>query len=81
MVVGTGFEPVNSKAERIYSPRPLATWIPYRPVNYLKYDTDIVSILKLFFQKFLLFCFFDFYTRFICTFANLWQNCTVLIIG
>ena len=32
-VVGTGFEPVNSKAERIYSPRPLATWIPYHRVN------------------------------------------------
>ncbi len=30
VVVGTGFEPVNSKAERIYSPRPLATWIPYQ---------------------------------------------------
>ena len=29
MVVGTGFEPVNGEAERIYSPRPLATWIPY----------------------------------------------------
>lgn len=24
-----GFEPANSKAERIYSPRPLATWIPH----------------------------------------------------
>ena len=29
MVVRTGFEPVNSNAERIYSPRPLASWIPY----------------------------------------------------
>lgn len=33
MVVGTGFEPVNGKAERIYSPRPLAPWIPYHRVN------------------------------------------------
>lgn len=30
MVVGVGFEPTNSEAERIYSPRPLATWIPHR---------------------------------------------------
>ena len=29
VVVRTGFEPVNSNAERIYSPRPLASWIPY----------------------------------------------------
>lgn len=27
VVEGVGFEPTNSIAERIYSPRPLATWI------------------------------------------------------
>ena len=30
LVEGVGFEPTNSEAERIYSPRPLATWIPFR---------------------------------------------------
>ena len=29
VVVGVGFEPTNIRDERIYSPRPLATWIPY----------------------------------------------------
>ena len=33
LVEGVGFEPTNSEAERIYSPRPLATWIPFRPVG------------------------------------------------
>lgn len=31
-VVGVGFEPTNSKTERIYSPRPLATWIPNQAI-------------------------------------------------
>ena len=42
MVVGTGFEPVNGKAERIYSPRPLAPWIPYHRVNW---DLNIHSAI------------------------------------
>ena len=29
MVVGVGFEPTNARSGRIYSPHPLATWIPY----------------------------------------------------
>ena len=30
MVVGVGFEPTNARSGRIYSPHPLATWIPYQ---------------------------------------------------
>ena len=33
MVVGVGFEPTNARSGRIYSPHPLATWIPYRNKN------------------------------------------------
>jgi hypothetical protein len=29
-VVGVGFEPTNARSGRIYSPHPLATWIPYQ---------------------------------------------------
>ena len=29
VVVGVGFEPTNARSGRIYSPHPLATWIPY----------------------------------------------------
>jgi hypothetical protein len=31
VVVGVGFEPTNARSGRIYSPHPLATWIPYQP--------------------------------------------------
>ncbi len=30
MVVGEGFEPPKGAARRIYSPHPLATWLPHR---------------------------------------------------
>ena len=30
VVVGVGFEPTNARSGRIYSPHPLATWIPYQ---------------------------------------------------
>lgn len=33
VVEGVGFEPTNSIAERIYSPRPLATWISLQRTN------------------------------------------------
>ena len=35
-VVGVGVEPTNSVAERIYSPRPLASWIPHRLKDFIK---------------------------------------------
>jgi hypothetical protein len=37
MVVGVGFEPTNARSGRIYSPHPLATWIPYRQRSVLNY--------------------------------------------
>ncbi len=30
MVVGVGVEPTKHDVQRIYSPRPLATWLPHR---------------------------------------------------
>ena len=33
VVVGVGFEPTNARSGRIYSPHPLATWIPYQDRN------------------------------------------------
>ena len=40
MVVGVGFEPTNARSGRIYSPHPLATWIPYQ----LKIEQNIQSV-------------------------------------
>ena len=37
MVVGVGFEPTNARSGRIYSPHPLATWIPYQLKNFSTY--------------------------------------------
>ncbi len=53
MVVRTGFEPVNSITERIYSPRPLATWIPYQAFLKVLHSTNFLFFAKLFFKKFL----------------------------
>jgi hypothetical protein len=36
LVVGVGFEPTNARSGRIYSPHPLATWIPYQPKEIFK---------------------------------------------
>ena len=41
MVVGVGFEPTNARSGRIYSPHPLATWIPYPKETYIDKDIDV----------------------------------------
>ena len=41
VVVGVGFEPTNARSGRIYSPHPLATWIPYQPQKIRNYHIQV----------------------------------------